>query len=69
MTNKTKLYTKIAAYSVTICESGENHTGMEIIGEKADAGFTCDELKEIKKVFDKGRKKYGVKTEYLDLKE
>jgi len=40
-----------AAWSITICESGENHTGMEIIGERAKEGFTCDELKEIEQVF------------------
>ena len=34
------------AWSITICESGENHTGMQIIGEKADQGFTIEELKE-----------------------
>ena len=36
------------AFSITICESGENHTGMEILGEKAEQGFSINELMEAK---------------------
>ena len=30
------------SWSITICESGENHTGMEILGKKASAGMSCE---------------------------
>ena len=56
--------TKKQSWSVTICESGENHTGMEIIGEKAEAGFSIQELKEAEAKF----KLAGANTEYFDLK-
>jgi len=53
------------SWSVTICESGENHTGMEILGEKATEGMSCELLKEaqIKAEAD------GYVCEYFDLKE
>ena len=31
-------------FTLTFCESGENHVGMQIIGEKSNTGFTCEEL-------------------------
>ena len=55
---------KKESWSVTICESGENHTGMEIIGEKAEAGFSIQELKEAEAKFQEA----GASTEYFDLK-
>lgn len=36
-----------ATCTLTFCESGENHVGMQRIGEKGDVGFTCEELKAI----------------------
>lgn len=53
------------AWSITICESGENHTGMQIIGEKADQGFTIEELKEANRRFQEA----GAETMYYDLKQ
>ena len=53
------------AWSITICESGENHTGMQIIGEKAEQGFTIEELKEANIRFQDA----GAKTLYYDLKQ
>lgn len=52
------------SWSVTICESGENHTGMEIIGEKADEGFTVNELLYTQKHLQTA----GAETKYYDLK-
>jgi hypothetical protein len=60
--NKKAVY---EAWSITICESGENHTGMQIIGEKAEQGFTIDELHEANRRFQEA----GAKTLYYDLKE
>ena len=51
--------------SITICESGENHTGMQIIGEKADQGFTIEELKDANRRFQEA----GAETMYYDLKQ
>ena len=53
------------AWSITICESGENHTGMEIIGEKAEQGFTIEELRAAEIKFNEA----GAVTEYYNLKE
>ena len=53
------------AWSITICESGENHTGMQVIGEKADQGFTIEELQEANRRFQDA----GAKTIYYDLKQ
>jgi hypothetical protein len=53
------------SWSITICESGENHTGMEILGKKASEGMSCELLKEakIKAEADK------YECTYFDLKE
>lgn len=56
---------KKEAWSVTICESGENHTGMEILGEKAKRGFSVEELK----ICEQKINEIGGITEYYDLKE
>lgn len=53
------------AFSITICESGENHTGMEILGEKAEQGFSINELMEAKEKAERD----GFECEYFDLKE
>ena len=53
------------AWSITICESGENHTGMQIIGEKAEQGFTIEELKDANRRFQDS----GAETMYYDLKQ
>jgi len=53
------------SWSITICESGENHTGMQIIGEKAEQGFTIEELKEANRKFQDA----GAETMYYDLKQ
>ena len=53
------------SWSITICESGENHTGMEILGKKADEGMSCDLLKEAKTKAEAD----GYICEYFDLKE
>jgi hypothetical protein len=53
------------AWSITICESGENHTGMQIIGERADEGFTIEELKEANIKLQEA----GAETMYYNLKE
>ena len=53
------------AWSITICESGENHTGMQIIGEKADQGFTIEELQKANRKFQEA----GAETMYYDLKQ
>jgi len=33
--------------TLTFCESGENHVGMQIIGQKSNSGFTIQELQYI----------------------
>tara|TARA_B100001063_G_C16776420_1_gene565806 strand:- start:178 stop:1050 length:873 start_codon:yes stop_codon:yes gene_type:complete len=53
------------AFSITICESGENHTGMEILGKKAEEGFSINELMEAKERAERD----GFECEYFDLKE
>ena len=53
------------SWSITICESGENHTGMEILGEKASEGMSCELLKEAQKKAEAD----GYDCEYFDLKE
>ena len=53
------------AWSITICESGENHTGMQIIGEKAEQGFTIEELQKANRKFQEA----GTETMYYDLKQ
>ena len=53
------------SWSITICESGENHTGMEILGKKASAGMSCELLKEAKIKAEAD----GYECEYFDLKE
>jgi len=52
------------AFSITICESGENHTGMEILGEKAEQGFSINELMEAKERAEGD----GFDCEYFNLK-
>jgi len=56
---------KKQSWSITICESGENHTGMEILGEKASEGFSIQELMMAKEKFEEK----GLETEYFDLKQ
>ncbi len=53
------------SWSITICESGENHTGMEILGKKASAGMSCELLKEAKIKAEAD----GYECKYFDLKE
>ena len=53
------------SWSITICESGENHTGMEILGEKADEGMSCELLLEAQNKANLD----GYETEYFNLKE
>ena len=53
------------AFSITICESGENHTGMEILGEKAEEGFSINELMEAKERVERD----GFVCEYFNLKD
>lgn len=53
------------AFSITICESGENHTGMEILGEKAEEGFSINELMEAKERAEGD----GFECEYFNLKD
>lgn len=53
------------SWSITICESGENHTGMEILGKKASAGMSCELLKEAKIKAEAD----GYECTYFDLKE
>lgn len=50
----------MATYTLTFCESGENHKGMQVIGKMADTGFTLDELDAIVA-------KYPQNAEFLDL--
>ena len=53
------------SWSITICESGENHTGMEILGKKASEGMSCELLKEAKTKAEAD----GYVCTYFDLKE
>ena len=65
-TKKTKKKAPLKeAWSITICESGENHTGMEILGEKADEGMSIELLKEAKTKAEAD----GYTCEYFNLKE
>lgn len=51
--------------TLTFCESGENHKGMQIIGKKAKSGYTNDELVKIEELFIKK----GCKCEMIDLSD
>jgi len=49
--------------TITFSESVENHVGMQIIGKKCEQGFTCDDLHNYEKIFQKD----GLTCEYHDL--
>lgn len=55
----------MATYTNTFCEAGENHKGMQQIGEKATDGFTLDELQGAKAWFDQR----NISTELIHLNE
>ena len=38
--------------SLTFGDAGENHVGMEMLGELSQSGLSCDELKDLVEVFD-----------------
>lgn len=50
--------------TITFCNRGESHVGMQMIGKDVDQGFTCSELIAI----HNSCKDRGVKSEYRDLK-
>jgi len=64
-TKETKDISYTDTYTITFCESAENHKGMQQIGNIASEGFTCRELKNIKKIF----KKKGVKCKLIKLQK
>lgn len=47
-------------FTITFCETAENHVGMEKIGNTVDNGFSCEELLDI-------HNKYPSFTEYYKL--
>jgi len=50
-------------FTLTICDRGENHAGMQIIGEYAKKGFSYDDLKKTQVYF----KENAIKTEMIKL--
>lgn len=58
---KKKKYTE--TYTLTFAESGENHKGMEILGQKLDTGFSLKVLQRAEKYFNKK----DVETELIHL--
>ena len=38
-------------FTITFCECGENHVGMEQIGEKAENGYSREKLEELHEFF------------------
>ena len=57
---------KIApTYTITFGDQGENHTGMQKIGEMATEGFHLSDLKETKKIFEAR----GAKCELVHLND
>lgn len=53
----------MSTYTITFCERAENHSGMQMIGELAEEGFSFDDLNIIQAWFDDA----GTETELLDL--
>ena len=50
-------------YTLTFCECAENHAGMQKLGDKADLGFTTQELRK----FQADLLSNGVESKYYDL--
>ena len=50
-------------FTLTFCETAENHVGMQKIGSLAQRGFTCEELLNIKKNLES--KFNDIKIEYI----
>lgn len=51
--------------TITFCEAGENHVGMEIIGNKANIGYSYNDLLNIYNYMNK----QGIKTDIYDLRK
>jgi hypothetical protein len=63
--NKKTLAKSRTAITITFGDQAENHAGMQIIGKKAEHGFSIDELQRAKILFES----QGCICEYIDLKE
>ena len=66
MTSKFKDNFKNERISITMGDAGENHIGMELLGNFGEkgSGFTTTELKTVKKYFKKYYKDKGITPEY-----
>ena len=58
------------AMTLTFGDQAENHTGMEVLGNAAESGFSHDDLKNIQKLIGPEQNKYPtIETELIDLRD
>lgn len=56
--------------TLTFGDQAENHTGMEVLGNAAESGFSHDDLKNIQKLIGPEQNKYPtIETELIDLRD